>query len=119
MSFVRWVLGIALMSVLVSGCASSAGNDIVGNWSPSDGTAVKVITKDGQCRGMYYDRGKPLDIGGGMTCSFSEKKDSEGFHSMVVSQPPNQMTLKLKFADADTVEVHDSGGKKIVTMKRV
>lgn len=43
---------------------------------------------------------------------------SAGFHSMVVSQPPNQSILKLKFTDADTVEVQDASGALLFTMSR-
>ena len=118
MSGRAFACGIAAVGVMLTGCSSS-GDDIVGNWSPSDGSATKTIMEDGACQGMFYNQGMPLDIGGGMTCSFSENEDSAGFHSMVVSQPPNQSTLKLKFTDADTVEVQDASGVLLFTMSRI
>jgi hypothetical protein len=114
---VRSAVGtVAVGVLLMSGCGGGGG-DIVGNWTPSDGSGMKVIASSGACQGMYYNQGKPLDIGGGMTCSYSQNADSAGMHSLVVSQPPNQETLKLKFVDADTVEVY-SGSKLLFTMKR-
>ena len=105
-------------ALLVSGCGMATADDIVGNWSASDGTGAKIVTANGACQSMYYNGGKPLDIGGGMTCSFSKNKDSAGFHSLIVSQPPNQSTLKLKFINSDSVEVHDGSGRTLFTMTR-
>jgi hypothetical protein len=62
----------------------------VGNWSPDDGSLMKTIAESGECTGMYYNGSEPLDIGGGMTCSFSEDPGSDGMHTMVVSQPPTR-----------------------------
>jgi hypothetical protein len=100
----------------LSACGASS-NEIAGNWMPDDGSNVKTISDSGECTGMYYNGSKPLDIGGGMTCEFSKNADGEGMHTMVVSQPPNQETLKLKFVDADVVDVY-SGGTTLLTMKR-
>jgi len=110
--------GVAVMAMMatMSSCGGDS-DDIVGNWSPDDGSSIKTISESGQCAGMYYNGSEPLDIGGGMTCSFSEKADSEGRHTMVVSQPPNQETLELKFVDDDMVEVYN-GGTLIFTMTR-
>lgn len=99
-----------------SACGGSSDDNIVGNWSSSDGTS-KAILENGSCTGMYYNAGRPLDIGGGMTCSFSTETDSDGTHSMVVSQPPNQETLHLKFLTADKVEV-SMNGAVLVTLTR-
>lgn len=113
------VIGFAALalSAALSACGGSGGN-IVGNWKASDGSGTKVITADGACTGMYYYKGRPLDIGGPMSCSFSEKAGSDGSHTMVVQQPPNSTTLHLRFIDADTVEV-SSKGSTLFTMTRL
>ncbi|MGO4858929.1 hypothetical protein [Arthrobacter sp. 2MCAF14] len=112
------LLGASL--VLASGLALTACDStpkIAGNWKADDGTPVKVIAQDSRCQGMFYNGTKPLDIGGGMTCSFSTKKDANGRYSLVVSQPPNQASYTVDFTGSDTVAVY-SGTSKIYTMTR-
>ena len=110
---------LAIAGLAAAGCSSmSQADDIVGNWQPSDGSNMKTILENGACSGMFYSGSQPLDIGGPMTCSFSENKDSGGWHTMVVSQPPNQKTIRLKFTDANTVEVADNAGNSLFTMTR-
>ncbi|WP_416417166.1 hypothetical protein [Paenarthrobacter aromaticivorans] len=72
---------------------------------------------DGRCKGMYYSGGKPLDIGGGMTCSLSDKKASNGRYSLIVSQPPNQASFQVEFSGSDSATVY-SGGTKLFNMAR-
>lgn len=112
------LLSAVLCTVLtVAGCGATE-NDIVGNWQADDGSGTKTITEDGQCTGMYYNGGEPLDIGGVTTCSFSDQPGSTGTHTMVVTQPPNQQTLRLKFLDSDSVEIYDGSEDLLFTMTR-
>ncbi|WP_437770475.1 hypothetical protein [Arthrobacter sp. KNU40] len=112
------LLGASL--VLASTLALTACDStpkIAGNWKADDGTAVKTIAQDGRCQGMFYNGTKPLDIGGGMSCSFSTKKDANGRYSLVVSQPPNEASYTVDFTASDTAAVY-SGTTKIYTMTR-
>ena len=56
---------------------------------------------------MYYNAGRPLDIGGGMTCDLSTKPDNTGFATLVVRQPPNLQTHKVRFESADKAIVYN------------
>jgi hypothetical protein len=109
--------GVGVVLVVVLGACGGTDDDIVGVWQPDDGSAPKMINGDGSCSAMYYNDGVPLDIGGPMTCSFSEKTDSAGAHTMLVQQPPNHETLQVMFTDADTAEV-SQGGQLLFTMRR-
>lgn len=91
------VLGLLCGSL--TGCAG-AKNSIVGNWIDAEGNTATVLD-DGQCTGMYYVDGSPLDIGGGMTCSYSN-------NTLVVTQPPNQMTYDVRL-DGDTMTLFTEG----------
>lgn len=110
--------GLITMAAALAGCGAAAPT-LTGNWTPDDGTKTKVISDTGACRGMYYAAGKPLDIGGGMSCSLSEKKGSNGRHSLVVSQPPNETTFQVEFDGKDTAVVYDGSGTRIFSMKRL
>lgn len=68
---------------------------------------------------MYYSGGKTLDIGGGMSCSLSDKKGSNGRYSLVVNQPPNQPTYQVEFKENDDATVFDTAGNRIFSMKRL
>lgn len=115
----RIVIGAgAAMVLAVSMSACSSTPSLVGNWSPDDGSGVKVVTAEGPCQGMYYNGGKPLDIGGGMSCSVASEKGSDGRYSLVVSQPPNQASYSLDFTSKDAVTVYDSSGTAIYSMTR-
>ena len=107
---------VAAVAVSLAAC-SSAPPSLTGNWKSSDGTPMKVVAQNGLCRGMYYNAGKPLDIGGGMSCSLSGQKDSNGRYSLVVSQPPNEATYTVSFEGNDKATVYD-GSKAIYTMTR-
>lgn len=109
---------ILVMGSLMALASCSSEVTLIGNWQPDDGSGVKVITESGQCQGMFYAGGKPLDIGGGMTCSMSEKKNDDGRYSLVVSQPPNRATYYVEFVDSNTVDVYDSKGSEIYSMSR-
>lgn len=109
--------GVIVAVALSLAACSSAPPDLSGNWRANDGTPMKVVSKSGLCRGMYYDSGKPLDIGGGMSCSLSHQKDADGRYSLVVSQPPNQATYTVAFDGNDKATVFD-GSKAIYTMSR-
>ncbi|TFD13138.1 hypothetical protein [Cryobacterium sp. TMT4-10] len=100
-------------ALLLTGCTSTP--TITGMWTASDGSATKIVNDDGSCSGMYYNGTTPLDIGGGMTCTLSDTK-SNGFYTLVVSQPPNQASYQVRF-DGDDM-VMSSGGVDIVTLTK-
>jgi len=117
------IIAAVLLVFALSGCGGSGAPTLVGNWRADDGTGTKVITSDGRCSGMYYSRGEPLDIGGGMGCSLSSKKGSDGRYSLVVTQPLigdplNQETLKVSFDGDDEVTIYDSSGVRLFSMTR-
>lgn len=110
-------LAVGLAATLAA-CGSSAP-DPTGVWAASDGSGTKTIGSNGVCTGMYYNQGKPLDIGGGMTCTLSSQKASDGTYAMVVSQPPNQTTYRVAFTGKNAMAVSDAAsGKLIVTLTR-
>lgn len=104
-------------SFALTGCASSQPT-LVGIWQGDDGTKPKTINEDGTCTGMYYNAGKPLDIGGRATCSLGEEKDASGRYLLVVRQSPNERTYQVDFVDEKTAVLLDSEGKSIVTLTR-
>ena len=112
-----WHVGASMILLAMLTACGGPADDIVGVWEADDGTGIKTINDDGSCSGMYYNAGEPLDIGGPMSCSFSEEEDGEGRHALVVQQPPNQQTLEVEFVDADTVEVYQ-GADRLFTMQR-
>lgn len=83
-----------------------------------DGTGMKVITSNGACSGIYYSGGEPLDIGGPMSCSLGSEKDANGRYSLVVTQTPNQQTLKLSFTGDEEVAVYSAGDPPITMTRR-
>lgn len=92
---------------------------IVGAWNASDGTGTKTFTaSSGQCAGFYYNNGKPLDIGGPMTCTISSKPDAQGRYTMIVTQSENRATFHIAFTDTDHASVLDSQGTKIYEIER-
>lgn len=113
----------AIAAILVGTGVSLAGcggePTLTGNWSADDGSGTKVINEAGACRGMLYSGGKPLDIGGGMSCSLSDKKGSNGRYSLVVSQPPNEASYQVEFSGNDSATVYDRAGARLYSMKRL
>jgi hypothetical protein len=109
--------GLIAISAALTGCGGAP--DLAGNWSADDGTGTKVINEAGACRGMFYSGGKPLDIGGGMSCSLSEKKGADGRYSLVVSQPPNQASYQVEFSGNDAATVYNGAGARLYSMKRL
>ncbi|VXC14978.1 conserved exported hypothetical protein [Arthrobacter sp. 9AX] len=103
----------------VSLASCSSAPDITGNWSADDGTGTKVINEAGACRGMLYSGGKPLDIGGGMSCSLSEKEGPNGRYSLIVTQPPNEASYQVQFEGNDAATIYDSKGTKLYSMTRL
>lgn len=101
-----WATVVAL-STSLAGC-SSAGTTIFGNWVDAHGHAAAVLD-NGQCTGMYYANGSPLDIGGGMTCSYSNG-------TLVVAQAPNTITYKVALS-TDTMTL--TSGSQTITLNRL
>lgn len=116
MKRVGTIFAAILVLLVLTACGGSPS--LVGNWHADDGTGMKVISSNGACSGMYYSRGEPLDIGGPMSCSISSKKGSDGRYSLVVTQSPNQQTLKVSFDGNDEATVYDSSGDRLFTMER-
>lgn len=88
----------ATATLLLAGCASTSANSTpVGIWRAPDGTTA-TINENGSCSNMYWTNGSSLDIGGGMSCSFSDS-------TLVVSQPPNEITYSYSI-DGDTLTLN-------------
>lgn len=111
------VAGCATIAAVLTGCGGTP--DLTGNWAPDDGTGTKVLTESGACEGMFYSGTKPLDIGGGMSCSLSDKKNSKDRYSLVVSQPPNRAAYEVQFNGDDGASIFDSSGNLLYSMKRL
>jgi hypothetical protein len=109
---------LLLVPILLTATTSCAEEepDFTGVWQPDDGSGVKTIEASGACSGMYYNQGEPLDIGGSMSCTFSDGA-ADGSYQLVVRQPPNQTSYDVEMPDADTMEL-SSGGSVIVTLTR-
>lgn len=100
----------------LTACGTSSA-DISGVWQPDDGSGIKTVNADGSCTGMYYNQGQPLDIGGAMTCALGEK-DQDGEYLLVVRQPPNERTYRVRFDGSDTAVLMGDSGDVIVTLTR-
>lgn len=93
---------MAALTFVLTSC--SAEPDVVGIWTSPDGSSA-FINEDGSCGGMYYNNGQPLDIGGPMTCVFSNG-------TLLVSQPPNQVSYDVKVSEDEMS--FTSGGVDVV-----
>ncbi|MDN5819036.1 MAG: hypothetical protein L0H42_12080 [Yaniella sp.] len=111
------VVVLSAVVLALSACGTSKPT-LVGVWQPDDGSGTKTIDEDGSCSGMYYDSGKPLDIGGLATCTLGDKA-TDGAYSLVVRQPPNEATYLIKFDDDDTAVLMTGSGSPIVTLSRM
>ncbi|TAJ47297.1 MAG: hypothetical protein EPO52_12405 [Herbiconiux sp.] len=96
----RAVVGVVLVAgcLGLAGCSGASGSP-VGVWVAPDGTSA-TIDENGACTNMYWTQGQSLDIGGGMTCSFSGD-------TLVVNQPPNTATYSYSI-DGDTMTLNGS-----------
>ncbi|WP_394613521.1 hypothetical protein JNUCC0626_26765 [Lentzea sp. JNUCC 0626] len=104
-----------------SGAADSTEvtSKAVGTWTASDGTGTKTFGGNGaQCDGFYYHQGKPLDIGGPMSCTLSSAPDAQNRYSLMVKQGPNQATFKIEFDQADHAVVYGSNGAKLYELTK-
>lgn len=91
----------------------------VGTWRASDGTGTKTFGGNGgQCSGLYYHGGEPLDIGGPMTCAISGKPDERNRYDLQVAQGPNRTTLKIAFDSDDHATVYGPNGEPLVELTR-
>lgn len=106
---------IVAIALVLAACGSGSPS-LVGVWQADDGTGLKTVSDDGRCTGMYYNAGKPLDIGGGMRCILGEQND-DGTYILVVQQPPNERSYRVRFDGSDTA-VLLSGGEVVVTLQR-
>ena len=97
--------------------AASGPQSIAGTWTASDGETI-TFSDDGPCEDAFYSDGKPLDIGGPMTCHLSSKPDSSGRYQLIVRQSPNKMTYLVEFTGDDTASVYSRKGQLIYTMTR-
>ena len=115
-------VGLAAVGLSGGGVAGAQPDSpsLVGQWTPSDGTALKVFDGGGACKGFFYDSrtGKPLDIGGPMSCAQSSKVDSSGRYRLAVTQGPNSATYLVEFTGADTATVYSRQGKKLYSLVR-
>lgn len=92
---------------------------MVGTWSASDGTGTKTFSgSGGPCDGLYYNQGKPLDIGGPSTCVLSSKADTAGRYTLVVTQSVNRASYKIEFTGSDHAIVYDSAGTRLYELER-
>lgn len=113
------VTSVAAAPAVTTTAAARGGprQSLTGMWEPSDGTATKKFSADGRCTGMLYSGGKPLDIGGPMTCMLSTKADSMGRFTLAVEQSVNSATYLIAFTGTDTASVY-KGETVLYTMVR-
>lgn len=112
----RAAVPLVVVSLLAAGGCGGGSMSFTGVWAPDDGSGLKIINSDGSCSGMYYNQGEPLDIGGSMTCTFSDGQ-SDGAYTVVVRQPPNETSYDVEVVDEDTMTL-DLGGGSTVTLTR-
>ena len=117
------LLAASSATSVLGACAAGAEPtppSLVGQWTPSDGTNLKVVGDTGVCKGFFYDSstGKPLDIGGPMSCSLSSKMDSDGRYRLAVTQGPNSATYLVRFDTADHATVYTKSGTKLYGLER-
>lgn len=117
MTRLRSIPLLAMLALVLATTACSSGSpQLAGIWASSDGTPDKVISDSGQCSGMYYHNGKPLDIGGPMHCTLGEAQEDETYR-LVVQQSPNQTSYSVTFTGNDTMELSQNG-QTIVVLTR-
>ncbi|WP_045440770.1 hypothetical protein, partial [Nocardia seriolae] len=91
-----------------------------GTWQSSDGTDAKIYRGSGQpCSGFFYSGSKPLDIGGPMTCSLSQKPDPQSRYTLLVTQSENHGSYKVEFGDRDHANVYDATGNQLYQLTRL
>lgn len=91
---------------------------LVGTWTPSDGTAEKIFSEDGPCENVFYNNGRPLDIGGAMSCQLSSAADSDGRYKLLVTQGPNRATYLVEFQGSDAAAVYTTKGTLLYNLTR-
>jgi hypothetical protein len=97
--------------------ATSGPQSLGGTWTASDGETI-TFSDDGPCENAFYSDGKPLDIGGPMTCHLSSKPDSSGRYQLIVRQSPNKRTYLVEFTGDDKASVYTKNGELIYTITR-
>lgn len=113
---------LGLLSLVAVGCGAT--NDekpsLLGTWTSSDGTSEKTFGEGdlGNCSGFYYNRGKPLDTGGPMTCQLSAEPDDSGRYQLLVTQTGNRATYLVEFSGSDEAIVYTKGGDLLYSLTR-
>ena len=125
---VRTFASVAAAVVLTVGTVTACGTggphgddgaaSLAGTWTASDGSSAKVFNEDGSCENAYYNDGKPLDIGGPMSCHLSSAADSDGRYKLMVTQGPNRATYLVEFHGADAADVLEPNGTLLYSLKR-
>lgn len=116
--------GAILLADVVSGCGTGGADgkghtpSLAGTWTASDGSSAKVFSEDGSCENAYYNDGKPLDIGGPMSCHLSSAADSNGRYKLMVTQGPNRATYLVEFRGDDAADVLEPNGTLLYSLKR-
>lgn len=90
---------------------------LTGTWTSSDGK-TKIFGADGSCEGAYYAGGKPLDIGGPMTCQLSSQPDSSGKYQLMVRQGPNSAIYVIEFHGSSEASVSTKSGQPLYTITK-
>lgn len=120
MNRIGTIVASLLPLLVLTACVGGRAPSLVGNWEADDGTGIKVVRSNGACSGlMYFGPGNPTDIGSGMSCSMSSKKDNDDRYSLVVSDSLQQVTLKVAFDGDDTARIYSSSGDLLLTMTRM
>lgn len=113
---------LGFLSLVAVGCG--AANDekpsLLGTWTSSDGTPEKTFGEGdlGNCSGFFYNRGKPLDTGGPMTCQLSAEPDDSGRYQLLVTQTGNRATYLVEFSGSDEANVYTKGGDLLYSLAR-
>lgn len=121
-------VGFAVLSLVAVGCGAFPGQgdggeekpSLVGTWSSSDGTPEKTFGEAdlGNCSGFFYNRGRPLDTGGPMTCQLSADPDAAGRYRLLVTQTGNRATYLVEFAGSNRADVYTKDGTLLYSLTR-
>lgn len=111
------VPGGGIASSAAAPSVSVEAPSLAGTWASSDGE-TKVFSESGACKGAFYAGGKPLDIGGPMSCQLSSKPVSSGRYQLMVRQDGNRATDLVEFKGSDEATVYTKTGQLLYTITR-